>query len=821
MSLKEKSQLVRLASGTVRETEAREPFITLKRIYHIMINLPTLDNQNQTQKALSTHNDSAFTPLKNRGIATTAQNHGWQPKQLKNSRGWSYPIYDYKTGKRIATRWKSAEKSGMKYGWIPSKPKNPNADWYILPITPEFIEISQGTAILANGEPSLLAYHSAGIHNVIATTLSEIAVPKNILEVFAELGISRLVYPVDNDEAGTKSAIKWRDALRGSGVDFEAFSWGNVADKADANDIWIESGFNSHIFIQHLDSTQSLSLPEPQIKPVFQNDIDFEQTPQGLIDSIASRLGVTGWKSNGWSRKNVSSPFREDKNPSATLNQASGVLHDFASGESYSPTEIAEQLGIDWKRYYPQQQQAKKQQQAPKSAPKRAEPKLYILPAKKQAERPTFDNRGLPDSFVAGATLANGGKSDIALMISSLIASNDNQAVTIKDIARITGKSYRTAQKSIKTLIDLFVIQEERKELTPLEIDITTKGSIRSYLILSDRDSIASAIIESIERRLIEMNFKHNLPMPDLHMASQIGADKPIFDSWRAMFMDSLDSAEREKIEAVIKRKVNEWRETLHNPACDTFSYEAEELPSSITEWRIGRMKRLHKIDPTRLNSEWQMKLGTFSKSTVLNIRKKCGFKTVQNKPEVTTLQHMKHEVLQQPELAVKLIYAEMRNAEKEHKAVVVACRIHTSDGTKYYHEFAKSSPSISLAVNRYAHNGKLRGIEFTLQGASTYEVMQFAGYENEDAQENEWGYEEYIPETIAIAEETEEAEAIETEETEKTLPTEYQSEFLHDIVARTYRDITGFNPEPDMNDLDRLTQVVQHWEAQIMIKFG
>ncbi|MEO1287624.1 MAG: plasmid replication protein, CyRepA1 family, partial [Chloroflexota bacterium] len=83
------------------------------------------------------------------------------------------------------------------------------------------------------------------------------------------------------------------------------------------------------------------------------DDADFEQTPQGLIDILASRLGVMGWKSNGWASKNISSPFRDDRHPSATFNRESGVLHDFGTGESYSPTQVAEQLGIDWKAFYP------------------------------------------------------------------------------------------------------------------------------------------------------------------------------------------------------------------------------------------------------------------------------------------------------------------------------------------------------------------------------------------------------------------------------------------------------------------------------------
>ena len=294
----------------------------------------------------------SFLHLQKRGIASIAKQAGWQSKSFKSRAGWAFPVYEPLTGRVIATRWKSAETGGMKYAWIPSKPDSPPADWYILPGTKLEICNTENTAYLANGEPALLAYHVAGVKNVIATTLSEVGIPKNLHSMLKDLGINRLLYPVDKDAAGEKSAINWRDALRGSGVDFEAFSWGTDApDKADANDIWMQVNFNSDAFIACLDELEPLPLPLPEIEIAF-DDADFEQAPQGLIDTLASRLGVNAWKSNGWSRKNVSSPFREDKHPSATFNRESGVLHDFGTGESYSPTEVADQLSIDWKSYY-------------------------------------------------------------------------------------------------------------------------------------------------------------------------------------------------------------------------------------------------------------------------------------------------------------------------------------------------------------------------------------------------------------------------------------------------------------------------------------
>ncbi len=301
----------------------------------------------------------SFLHLQERGISTIAKQAKWQSQSFKSRAGWAFPVYEPLTGKVIATRWKSAETGGMKYAWIPSKPDSPFADWYMLPGTKLEICNTENTAYLANGEPALLAYHAAGVKNVIATTLSEVGIPKNLIATLKDLGINRLLYPVDKDAAGEKSAINWRDALRGSGVDFEAFSWGEDApDKADANDIWMQVNFDADAFVARLNNLEALSLPLPEIVTPFE-ETDFEQTPQGLIDTLASRLGVNAWKTNGWSRKNVSSPFREDKHPSAAFNRESGVLHDFGTGDSYSPTEVADQLGIDWKSYYPERKYSK------------------------------------------------------------------------------------------------------------------------------------------------------------------------------------------------------------------------------------------------------------------------------------------------------------------------------------------------------------------------------------------------------------------------------------------------------------------------------
>jgi hypothetical protein len=285
-----------------------------------------------------------------RGLLTPATDASWVATRYHQRAGWSYPIYHYASGDVIGRRWKSADGTRPKYLWQPNKPEDPAADWYILPGTAEHIAAAGGEVYLANGEPALLAYVAAGVGNVITTTASEITVPNTVLQVLGTLGATRVVYPVDKDAAGRQSAVAWRDALAGTGIDYEALAWGDAAPpKGDANDVWQQVGFCADAFVRTLDRLEALPLPTPEPQPVVSSVPD--ETPDGLVTRLAERLGVTGWKSNGWSRRNVRCPHHDDRVPSAGLNRDSGVLHCFVCG-AHSARVTAEALGIDWQPFY-------------------------------------------------------------------------------------------------------------------------------------------------------------------------------------------------------------------------------------------------------------------------------------------------------------------------------------------------------------------------------------------------------------------------------------------------------------------------------------
>lgn len=289
-----------------------------------------------------------------RGIITVANSANWKAASYRNAWGWTFPIYNL-DGVENGTRWKAmnndhATIAGRKYAWLPNKPQNDDADWYLLPDTKDAIADAGGVAYLANGEPALLSYRSANIDNVIATTLSEIGIPSNVTGMLEQLGVNALYYPVDNDEAGRQSAIRWRDALADSPVYFEAQSWGDaVPEKGDANDLWIQVKFSPNAFSSTLHTLSPLDLPPRQIRessPYTEQSYD----GQKLADAIASRVGVLGQAtdSGGFYKRKITcpNPAHTDRHASASVSAETGLVMCFSQCGKLAPFTVAEYLGL-------------------------------------------------------------------------------------------------------------------------------------------------------------------------------------------------------------------------------------------------------------------------------------------------------------------------------------------------------------------------------------------------------------------------------------------------------------------------------------------
>jgi hypothetical protein len=290
--------------------------------------------------------------LQARGIASAAAAMHWA------TRGdyWRYPVHDL-SGVNIGYRLKlrAPDATRPKYLWEGGKPANPATDFYHAPDIAEAIAAASGVVYLANGEPSVLAYHAAGIRNVFATTHTENKVPDGTLAMLRQLGVTRLVYAPDADDTGIKSAVKFREYLAGSGIDFEALDLNAcVAAKGDFNDLWIASHFNAENARNALQRLPALSLPAPVEKPTPRQAAPITDKAS-LIAAIGSALNLdpAAVKATGFSRKNFKCLWHDDKQASAGFNWHTGAVYCFVCG-MIQRDDVAARVNIDVSRYQTQ-----------------------------------------------------------------------------------------------------------------------------------------------------------------------------------------------------------------------------------------------------------------------------------------------------------------------------------------------------------------------------------------------------------------------------------------------------------------------------------
>lgn len=300
----------------------------------------TAHSISQNWASSNNHTEIGTQKLAIRGILNAAQAAGWTAE----NKGWNYPVIGL-DGKQKARRWKAYSSDAKpKYRWVPNKPAD--ATYYTASNVREAVAQAKGIVYIAAGEVDVLTYVSAGITNVFAW-FGETNVPRTLVQDLTEIGVKRAIYLPDRDRAGMTSAIKVRDSLAGSLIDFEARELpGSLGDKADTNDLWQKVEFDGDAFIHAIENAPALSMPAP--KPRRQKPVTppaHDGTPEDLLRALEQALDATGYNERGWS-KALSSPFREDKNPSASWNRDSGVLYDFATGESYSPRALAEHFRI-------------------------------------------------------------------------------------------------------------------------------------------------------------------------------------------------------------------------------------------------------------------------------------------------------------------------------------------------------------------------------------------------------------------------------------------------------------------------------------------
>ena len=298
---------------------------------------------------MTTHPD---TLLKQRGIYEQAMRDGWEVERDF----WKYPLYDRHENKIIGYRRKIFNPdTHQKYGWYWKKPDDPDAEWYITKGTRQAIADADGLVYIANGEPAVEAMKAAGIHNVLSSTLSEVAVPKNIIDLLQSLDVKHAIYLADNDNAGERAAENWRNAIFHTSIIFDPRIWVEYPAGSDSNDVWIAVDFSPPAFRKALDECTLLTLPAYQKeKKRKRSAVNYSDDLKLTIENtLSASYGMnTNYKTNGWSHNfSCVNPMHTDQKPSAGYHPETGALRCFTCGETYPPETIAGWLGIDLSKF--------------------------------------------------------------------------------------------------------------------------------------------------------------------------------------------------------------------------------------------------------------------------------------------------------------------------------------------------------------------------------------------------------------------------------------------------------------------------------------
>lgn len=506
-------------------------------------------------KRTSTLEDS----LQQRGILGASKLAQWQ----EDGNGWRYPVFN-RDGAIIGYRKKLLDNPKYKYLWDGGKPDNPDAEWYVLPNTTDNIKSVQGVAYLANGEPSLLAMHAAGLTNSIATTETENRVPSNAIEYLQALGIKKLINICDNDKAGRDGSKKWRDALIDTDIEYVAKTWqGELGAKADANDAWIAVGYHRGQFLRMVNDAPALILPG-YTKPETPKTVVDYSDKTSLISAVEATLEASyglkrQYNAKGFTRRAFLCPHHNDQDkPSAGFNIESGVTNCFVCG-SHSLNETAQILGIDWTQYGQEVQAIPRGHKdgldaAPTDSatpsniiqlPRRLtdrDKKRYTAEGQVQAiaqgqplqPRSWFEQDAIPLGHLSAIMVLANSRAQVPLVFGRMhqafrSGSLNWAAFTIKDVVNTLDLPDASVRKAITALEEWGFLSL----LIPytMYIDMLSKGVKNSsggrepkvYTVNTDPEQLRKFLLDTLERYYTQKHYKNAIAPRTKMMASDMG----------------------------------------------------------------------------------------------------------------------------------------------------------------------------------------------------------------------------------------------------------------------------------------------------------
>lgn len=318
------------------------------------------------------------TLLANRGILDAALEVGWQP----DGSGWKYPVAT--ADGQVIHRWKAfnGNSGSQKYLWPDGKPDG--VKYYLLPGATDAINAT-GEVYRASGEPDVLAYWSAGIHNVLCW-FGEGNVPATVQDDLTSMGALTVKDYPDLDKTGQDSALKVVRML--PGFDVQVYKLPDeLGDAGDINKLWITSKFDRDTFRYILDNLPRIEVQNLQSAlPDVDHPDSLEDFPTAFYEAIERALNVTAYESDGWS-KSIKCPLRQHEHdqdrPAGGWHKTKHIFycHKCAASSNTGHVlakDVANALGIDFREYIPKRQQPLRLQPK-KLTPDPVEPRVEKL----------------------------------------------------------------------------------------------------------------------------------------------------------------------------------------------------------------------------------------------------------------------------------------------------------------------------------------------------------------------------------------------------------------------------------------------------------
>lgn len=305
--------------------------------------------------------------LKARGILDAATEAGWTYSEWRGMPGWIIPLYQG-NGKRWhlpdgrpAQRWKNFDSSAKpKALWgYPDQggddvKKPDGCDYYWIPGAIAAIAASGGAVHLTAGEPDLLTLVSAGIRNA-TSFFGEQNIPDNLVSVFRQIGVKRVVYYPDNDETGWDAAQTLYDLLQPTGIEFTAKQL--IEQVKDLNELWQGYLNDRDLFLAILRDSKTLKLANLHDAPSTDlRGTGLRDFPSAFYDAIEAALGASYKRNGGWSSPLpcvFASHEHDDKTPSAHWHKDKHIYRCFKCGTTALAKDVAERLNLDFRDYLP------------------------------------------------------------------------------------------------------------------------------------------------------------------------------------------------------------------------------------------------------------------------------------------------------------------------------------------------------------------------------------------------------------------------------------------------------------------------------------